>query len=203
MLPVGSLAQLVEQRTFNPLVAGSSPARPTTNLQYQIKALQVIATPFFVSAAVRSSTCCAVLVASSNPSTTAAPLRPSPSHGWSHAALKEMVSLFAVPSVQYEVRLLLAPPVPQALNLGNQRPDRKRLGLNSFLNVSVGKASRADIRSVLRLTERRTRQDNGIAPYRRRQFRGSSIRLRSSRAHRMLCTAGAIWLRRWNLALQL
>jgi len=26
---VGSLAQLVEQRTFNPLVAGSSPARPT------------------------------------------------------------------------------------------------------------------------------------------------------------------------------
>jgi hypothetical protein len=28
-----SLAQLVEQRTFNPLVAGSSPARPTTNKQ--------------------------------------------------------------------------------------------------------------------------------------------------------------------------
>ena len=28
---VGSLAQLVEQRTFNPLVAGSNPARPTTN----------------------------------------------------------------------------------------------------------------------------------------------------------------------------
>jgi hypothetical protein len=26
----GSLAQLVEQRTFNPLVAGSNPARPTT-----------------------------------------------------------------------------------------------------------------------------------------------------------------------------
>ena len=25
----GTLAQLVEQRTFNPLVAGSSPARPT------------------------------------------------------------------------------------------------------------------------------------------------------------------------------
>ena len=29
----GSLAQLVEQRTFNPLVAGSNPARPTTNYQ--------------------------------------------------------------------------------------------------------------------------------------------------------------------------
>ena len=26
----GSLAQLVEQRTFNPLVAGSNPARPTS-----------------------------------------------------------------------------------------------------------------------------------------------------------------------------
>ena len=26
---LGSLAQLVEQRTFNPLVAGSNPARPT------------------------------------------------------------------------------------------------------------------------------------------------------------------------------
>jgi len=44
----GSLAQLVEQRTFNPLVAGSNPARPTTNAQYQIKALRVIVTPFFV-----------------------------------------------------------------------------------------------------------------------------------------------------------
>ena len=68
----GSLAQLVEQRTFNPLVAGSSPARPTTNLRYQIKALRVIVTPFFVSAAVRSSTYCAVLVTRSSPSTTAA-----------------------------------------------------------------------------------------------------------------------------------
>jgi hypothetical protein len=29
----GSLAQLVEQRTFNPLVAGSNPARPTKNYQ--------------------------------------------------------------------------------------------------------------------------------------------------------------------------
>ena len=28
----GSLAQLIGQRTFNPLVAGSNPARPTTNL---------------------------------------------------------------------------------------------------------------------------------------------------------------------------
>ena len=28
----GSLAQLVEQRTFNPLVAGSNPARPTSKI---------------------------------------------------------------------------------------------------------------------------------------------------------------------------
>ena len=49
MLPVGSLAQLVEQRTFNPLVAGSSPARPTTNLQDQMKALRVIVTPFLLA----------------------------------------------------------------------------------------------------------------------------------------------------------
>ena len=68
----GSLAQLVEQRTFNPLVAGSNPARPTTNLLYQMKALRVIVTPFFVSAAVRSFTYCAVLVTRSSPSTTAA-----------------------------------------------------------------------------------------------------------------------------------
>ena len=64
----GSLAQLVEQRTFNPLVAGSNPARPTTNLQYQMKALRVIVTPFFVPAAIPSSTYCTVLVTRSSPS---------------------------------------------------------------------------------------------------------------------------------------
>ncbi len=30
----GSLAQLVEQRTFNPLVAGSNPARPTKQIKH-------------------------------------------------------------------------------------------------------------------------------------------------------------------------
>ena len=30
----GSLAQSVEQRTFNPLVAGSNPARPTNRISY-------------------------------------------------------------------------------------------------------------------------------------------------------------------------
>jgi len=41
-------------------------------LLYQMKALRVIVTPFFVSAAVRSFTYCAVLVTRSSPSTTAA-----------------------------------------------------------------------------------------------------------------------------------
>jgi type VI secretion system protein ImpH len=73
-------------------------------------------------------------------------------NGRSHGALKEMVSLFAVPSVQYEVRLLLDKPCLKPLTLATKGPDRKRLGLNSFLTVCAGKASRPDIRSVLRLT---------------------------------------------------
>ncbi|MGB9109247.1 MAG: type VI secretion system baseplate subunit TssG [Telluria sp.] len=73
-------------------------------------------------------------------------------HGRTHAALKAMVSLFAVPSVQYEIRLLLDKPCLQPLTLATKGPDRRRLGLNTFLTVSAGKASRADIRSVLRLT---------------------------------------------------
>jgi type VI secretion system protein ImpH len=73
-------------------------------------------------------------------------------NGRSHAALKEMVSLFAVPSVQYEVRLLLDTPCLKPLTLATRGLDRKRLGLNSFLTVNAGKASRPDIRSVLRLT---------------------------------------------------
>ena len=73
-------------------------------------------------------------------------------HGRSHAALKEMVSLFAVPSVQYEVRLLLDEACLKPLKLATRGADRKRLGLNSFLTVAAGKASRADIRAVLKLT---------------------------------------------------
>jgi len=78
-------------------------------------------------------------------------------NGRSHAALREMVSLFAVPSVQYELRLLLDTPCLKALTLTTRGPDRKRLGLNSFLTVSAGKASRPDIRCVLRLTATKDR----------------------------------------------
>lgn len=79
--------------------------------------------------------------------------------GRSHAALKEMVSLFALPSVQYEIRLLLDKPCLKPLTLATKGPDRKRLGVNSFLTVSAGKASRPDVRSVLHLTNLRRQHD--------------------------------------------
>jgi type VI secretion system protein ImpH len=70
-------------------------------------------------------------------------------HGRSHAALKEMVSLFAVPTVQYEVRLLLDKPCLKPLTLRTKGQDRRRLGWNSFLTATEGKASRPEIRAVL------------------------------------------------------
>lgn len=73
-------------------------------------------------------------------------------HGRSHAALKEMVSLFAVPSVQYEIRLLLEKPCLKPLTLRTKGQDRRRLGWNTFLTGTPGMASRPDIRSVLHLT---------------------------------------------------
>nr|WP_081983922.1 type VI secretion system baseplate subunit TssG [Massilia sp. JS1662] len=72
-------------------------------------------------------------------------------HGRAHAALKEMVSLFAVPSVQYEVRLLLSKLCLKPLTLRTKGRDRRRLGWNSFLTGKEGKASRPEIRAVLRL----------------------------------------------------
>jgi type VI secretion system protein ImpH len=73
-------------------------------------------------------------------------------NGRCHAALKEMVSLFGVTSVQYDVRLLLDTPCLKPLTLATGGPERRCLGWNSFLTVSAGKASRPDIRSLLRLT---------------------------------------------------
>lgn len=72
-------------------------------------------------------------------------------HGASYAALQDMVRLFAVPSMQYEIRLLLDRPCLKPLTLATKGPEPKRLGLNAFLTVQSGKASRADIRSILRL----------------------------------------------------
>jgi type VI secretion system protein ImpH len=72
-------------------------------------------------------------------------------HGRAHAALQEMVSLFAVPAVQYEVRLLLDKPCLKPLTLRTQGQDRRRLGWNSFLTGTEGKASRPEIRAVVQL----------------------------------------------------
>ena len=47
----GMLAQLVEQRTFNPLVGGSSPPRPTKN-----KKIKSLALPGFFACA--TARCC-------------------------------------------------------------------------------------------------------------------------------------------------
>jgi type VI secretion system protein ImpH len=71
--------------------------------------------------------------------------------GRCHAALKEMISLFAVPSVQYEIRLLLDKRCLNPLTLRTLGVDRKQLGWNTFLTGTEGKASRPDIRSLLRL----------------------------------------------------
>jgi type VI secretion system protein ImpH len=71
--------------------------------------------------------------------------------GPSHVALQEMVSLFAVPSMQYDIRLLLDKPCIRPLSLRTTEPDRKHLGWNAFLTGTAGKASRPDIRSVMRL----------------------------------------------------
>jgi type VI secretion system protein ImpH len=73
-------------------------------------------------------------------------------HGAAHAALRDMVSLFAVPSVQYEVRLLLDAPCITPLTLRTKGRDRKRLGWNSFLTGSEGRTDRPEIRSMLSLT---------------------------------------------------
>ncbi|WP_305824614.1 type VI secretion system baseplate subunit TssG [Massilia brevitalea] len=66
------------------------------------------------------------------------------------AALEEMASLFAVPMLRYEVRLLLAPPCLKRFTL-NTRTAPHRLGWDTFLTGTAGVASRPDIRSALRL----------------------------------------------------
>lgn len=70
--------------------------------------------------------------------------------GRSLARLEEMVSLFAVPTLRYEVRLLLAPPCIRRFTLGTRTAPR-RLGWNTFLTGADGVARRDEIRSMLRL----------------------------------------------------
>jgi type VI secretion system protein ImpH len=73
--------------------------------------------------------------------------------GSSLAALEEMASLFAVPTLRYEVRLLLAPPCVKRLTLSTRAAPRQ-LGWNTFLTGTPGVTSRPDIRSALRLPGR-------------------------------------------------
>jgi len=73
-------------------------------------------------------------------------------HGPAHAALQQMAGLFAVPSVQYEVRLLLDSSCIKPLSLRTKSPDRTHLGWNAFLTSTTGRASRPEIRSVIRFT---------------------------------------------------
>ena len=73
--------------------------------------------------------------------------------GSSLTALEEVASLFAVPMLRYEVRLLLAPPCVKRLTLST-RASPRQLGWNTFLTGTPGVASRPDIRSALRLPGR-------------------------------------------------
>jgi hypothetical protein len=73
--------------------------------------------------------------------------------GVSLAVLEEMASLFAIPTLRYEVLLLLAPPCVKRLTLSTRTAPRQ-LGWNTFLTATPGVTSRPDIRSALRLPGR-------------------------------------------------
>lgn len=73
------------------------------------------------------------------------------------AALTEMASLFATPTVRYELRLLLAPTCIKRFTLSTRATPR-RLGWSTFLTGTNGVASRPEIRFMLRLSVRAPRQ---------------------------------------------
>ena len=66
------------------------------------------------------------------------------------ATLEEMVRLFAVPTVRYEIRLLLTSPCIKPFTLSTRTTPR-RLGWSTFLTATPGVADRPDIRSALQL----------------------------------------------------
>ncbi|MDB5916347.1 MAG: tssG [Massilia sp.] len=71
--------------------------------------------------------------------------------GSSLAALEKMTRLFAVPTLRYEVRLLLAPPCIKPFTLSTRTTPR-RLGWSTFLTGTPGIAGSPEIRSALRLS---------------------------------------------------
>lgn len=72
-------------------------------------------------------------------------------------ALAEMASLFATPTVRYELRLLLAPPCIKRFTLSTKTAPR-RLGWSTFLTGTNGVASRPELRFMLRLPAPAPRQ---------------------------------------------
>lgn len=70
--------------------------------------------------------------------------------GASRQALAAMIALFAVPMIEWEVRLLLAPPCIARLTLSAGAAAR-RLGWSSFLTATPGQAQRTHLASMLKL----------------------------------------------------
>jgi type VI secretion system protein ImpH len=68
--------------------------------------------------------------------------------GSSRRALADMMGMFAVPMITWEVRLLLAAPCVKRLTLTTKTEPRK-LGWNSFLTGTAGVAQRAEFASIL------------------------------------------------------
>ena len=67
------------------------------------------------------------------------------------AALGEILTLFGVPDLEYEVRLILSPPCVAALILHSRTEQRRRLGWSTFLQTPRGKPRSAEIRYRLPL----------------------------------------------------
>ena len=68
------------------------------------------------------------------------------------AALAKMLTLFGVPDLQYEVRLILSPPCITPLLLSSNPSERRRLGWTTFLQTTQGKVRGAEVRYLLQLT---------------------------------------------------
>jgi type VI secretion system protein ImpH len=76
-----------------------------------------------------------------------------------------MTKMFAVPTLHYELRLLLAPPAIKQLTLSTKTPSRQ-LGWNTFLTATPGITDRPDVRLMLQtpmtpMTRKRDRQEHG------------------------------------------
>jgi type VI secretion system protein ImpH len=75
------------------------------------------------------------------------------------SALQEMVRLFAVPSLQYEIRLLPAPSYIKRMAL-TTKAEPKRLGWNTFLTSTLGVVRHPEIKSMLRCSKLQSPKQN-------------------------------------------